>query len=109
MFVAKFSETSGAPFVADKNGNYPFIGEVKAGTARGTIMNGTMFKRAGLRTDALYACENVDNAEYPDNVQTEVLERISALDYPDYRTKLGAPHVKLGASVVNAEEEIPTV
>ena len=51
MFVAKFAQTSGAPFTADKNGNYPFIGTVQAGHSRGSIINGTMFKREKLEEE----------------------------------------------------------
>ena len=96
MFVCKFSQTTGAPFTEDKNGNLPYIGEVLAGKAKATLINGTMFKRESLQLNKLYACENVEE-EYvnPDTGETTmqtrvlVLDQISALDYPDYRTKLG--------------------
>lgn len=91
MFVAKFSQTTSDVFASDKNGNMPFIGNVLAGTAKASIINGTIFLRDGLKTDAMYACETVEE-EYEGTIQlrVQVLERISALDYPDYRTKLGA-------------------
>lgn len=98
MFVAKFSQVSSSDaFTEDKNGNLPYIGEVLAGKAKGTLINGTMFKREGLLINKLYACENVmEEYENPTTgektmqVRVQVLDNISALDYPDYRTKLGA-------------------
>ena len=93
MFVAKFSATSGAPFVADKNGNFPMIGEVLAGTATGSIINGTMFQRDGLVPNKLYACENTIDEEYPDNVQTKVISEVGILEYMSLRTTLGAGKV----------------
>lgn len=106
MFVAKFSQTTGAPFTADKNGNFPFIGEVKAGSAKGTLINGTMFKRNGLSTDKLYACDNTVDPEYPDNQQVDVVSVVSITEYLELRTLLGAPKVAIGADAVVAEEEV---
>lgn len=103
MFVAKFSATSGAPFVADKNGTFPMIGEVLAGTATGSIINGTMFQRDGLVPNKLYACENVIDPEYPDNVQTKVISEVSVLEYMSLRTTLGAGKVVIAE---DAEEEV---
>lgn len=106
MFVAKFSQTTGAPFIADNNGNFPYIGEVKAGTAKGTLINGTMFKRNGLSTDKLYACENFVDPEYPTNVQVEIVSAVSIVEYLELRTLLGAPRVTIGAKAVDAAEEL---
>lgn len=100
MFIAKFSQTTGAPFNADKNSNMPYIGEVLAGTATGTIINGTMFERAGLQPNKLYACENDVDPAYPTNVQVKVIAEVSILDYQQLRTKLGA-----GKTVINAAEQ----
>lgn len=107
MFVAKFSATSGAPFVADKNGNFPMIGEVLAGTATGSIINGTMFQREGLQPNKLYACENSIDEEYPDNVQTKVIAEVSVLEYMSLRNTLGAGKVVIAEeAVVEAEENL---
>jgi len=106
MFLAKFQSTTGAPFVADKNGNFPMIGEVLAGSATGSIINGTMFKRDGLQPNKLYACENSIDPEYPENVQTNVIAEVSILEYQELRTKLGAG--KLTASV-DVAQDAPTV
>lgn len=102
MFIAKFTQTSNAPFTADKNGNFPFIGEVLAGTHSGSIVNGTMFNRAGLEANTLYACENSIDPEYPDNVQTNVISKLTIKEYLELRTMLGAP--KKGTAVAATED-----
>lgn len=90
MFVAKFTPTSQAPFVSDKNGNFPFIGTVVAGTAQAAIMNGTMFKREALEPNTLYLCDNHIDEEYPDNVQTTVIAKVTISEFMELRTSLGA-------------------
>lgn len=103
MFIAKFSQTSGEPFAQDKNGNWPMIGEVLAGTATGTIINGTMFKRSGLEAQTLYACEN-ENYDYENpttgeitkQVRVNVISKVSLKEYLEMRTILGAPSLKVG-------------
>ena len=105
MFVAKFSQTTGAPFTADKNGNFPFIGDVKAGTAKGTLINGTMFLRNGLETDKLYACENTIDPEYPTNQQVDIISTVGIVEFMSLRTVLGAPKVALGVTD-EAEAEV---
>lgn len=90
MFVAKFQQTSGTPFKADKNGNFPYIGTIAAGKATGSIINGTIFEREGLEANALYLCENSVDPEYPENVQTTVLSKVSALELVQMRKELGA-------------------
>ena len=102
MFVAKFTPTSDAPFVADKNGNYPFIGTVVAGKAKGSIINGTVFKRASLEANKLYLCDNSVNPEYPDNVQTDVIASVTISEFMELRTSLGAPST-VTANEVDAE------
>ena len=99
MFVAKFSATTGLPFVADKNGNFPMIGEVMAGTAKGAIINGTMFKRAGLEPNKLYACDNSVDDAYPDKQQTSVVSSVSIIEFLELRTVLGAGRLAIGEEV----------
>jgi hypothetical protein len=101
MFVAKFTQTSSAPFVADKNTNFPFIGTVVAGTANAAIMNGTLFQREGLETNQLYLCDNNVDPEYPDNVQTTVIAKVSITEFMSLRTTLGT------GKLVREEEPIP--
>ena len=91
MFIAKFNQTTGAPFVADKNTNMPFIGTIVAGQSNGSIINGTMFKREGLIPNKLYLCDNSVDPEYPDNVQTDVISEVSLLEFKELRAQLGAP------------------
>lgn len=105
MFVAKFTQTSSAPFVADKNSNFPFIGTVVAGKSRGSIINGTMFLREGLETNQLYLCDNSVDPEYPDNVQTTVIGKVSVMEFISLRTQLGAPVTAKTPEVV-ADEPI---
>lgn len=89
MFVAKFNQVTSDKFSADKNGNMPFIGEVLAGQARGTVVNGTMFQREGLQPNKLYACENTIDPQYPDNVQVKIISEISIVEFMGLRTHLG--------------------
>ena len=106
MFVAKFSVTTGSPFTADKNGNFPFIGEVLAGQAKGTLINGTMFQRNGLQPNKLYACENVVDPAYPTNQQVQIISELSVVEYLSLRTVLGAAKVEVGTT---ASAEAPLV
>lgn len=102
MFVAKFTQTSSKPFIADKNSNFPFIGTVVAGKSTGSIINGTMFLREGLEPNQLYLCDNSIDPEYPDNIQTNVIGKVSVMEFISLRTQLGAPSTK---EVVNAEPQ----
>lgn len=109
MFVAKFTQTTGAPFTADKNSNMPFIGEVMSGEATGTLINGTMFQRNGLEAGVLYACENTVDPAYPTNVRVEVIGKVSIKEYLELRTLLGAAVNKAGKAIVTpatTEEEV---
>jgi len=109
LFVAKFTQTSGAPFKGDKHGNMPFIGTVLAGESSGSIINGTMFGRANLIEDQVYLCQNTIDPEYPDNVQTEVIQAVDVVQFIDLRKKLGNPiNRAIGASsaVESTEEDL---
>lgn len=105
MFVAKFNQVTSDKFTADKNGNMPFIGEVLAGSSKGSIINGTMFHRNGLKEQTLYACENFVDDEYPDNVQTRIISEVSVVEFMSLRTALGAPKNAYGTALV-ADEEV---
>lgn len=103
MFVAKFKQVVSDKFTADKNSQMPYIGEVLAGTATGTLINGTMFQRNGLEENVLYACENFIDEDYPSNQQVRIIGKVSLLEFNALRTQLGAPKVTL-ATVEAAEE-----
>lgn len=106
MFVAKFTPTSGVPFVVDKNGNFPFIGTVVAGKAKGSIINGTIFKREGLEANKLYLCDNSINPEYPDNAQTDVIASVTISEFMQLRTELGAPSTVTTAVAEEAQAPV---
>lgn len=110
MFVAKFSATTGDPFSADKNGNMPFIGEVLAGKAKGTLINGTMFHRAGLQPNKLYACENItEEYEGKAQIRVQVIAEVSIIEYPQLRTHLGAGKLEVSEAVASSSDEDPGV
>jgi hypothetical protein len=95
MFLAKFQQVTSDKFTADKNNNMPFIGEVIAGKATGTIYNGTMFAREGLETNKLYLCDNHIDEEYPDNVQTRIISAVSLLEVKELRDQLGVAKLEV--------------
>lgn len=107
-FIAKFSQTTGNPFKSDKNGQMPFIGTVLAGTANGTLINGTMFSREGLEANTLYLCENSVDEAYPTNTRVDIICKVSALEFMDMRAKLGAGKTVL-TSQVSVEDTEPVL
>lgn len=97
MFLAKFQQVTSEKFQADKNNNMPFIGEVIAGRATGTIFNGTMFSREGLKINRVYLCDNYTDNDYPDNVQTRVISEVSLLELQPLRTQLGEASLEVSS------------
>ena len=97
MFLAKFQQVTSDKFTADKNSNMPYIGEVIAGKATGTIYNGTMFVREGLETNKLYLCDNHIDEEYPDNVQTRIISAVSLLEIKALRDQLGSAKLEISS------------
>ena len=92
MFIAKFNQVNNASgkFEADKNGNLPFIGEVLAGKAKSTLINGTVFPERGFKTNKLYACQNVQrevDGEIYDNC--EIIAEVSVMDFIELKKELG--------------------
>lgn len=106
MFIAKFTQAEGSMFKADKNGNFPFIGNVVAGKAQGTLINGTMFHRDDMETNVLYLCENSVDPEYPTNQRVNVIAKVSTVEFLSLRKELGAPSVTIGATVSQEPEII---
>ena len=94
MFIAKFKQVSSTKFSADKNGNMPFIGEILAGKAKGSIINGTMFLRDGLETNKQYLCQNsTEKYEGKDQVSTTVISVVSLLELMPLAEQLGKPEL----------------
>jgi len=90
MFVAKFQQVNSTKFSQDKNDEFPFIGEVIAGKATGTIINGTMFKREGLEPNKAYLCQNItEEYEGKDQVRTSVISAVSLLELKPLMEQLG--------------------
>lgn len=107
MFIAKFTKTSSAPFVQDKNGNFPLIGTVVAGAHSGSIVNGTIAQRENLEENTLYLCDNSVDLAYPDSVNTTVIAKVSVLELMSMRTQLGAPRaVKFNTAKTSTEEPV---
>ena len=98
MFIAKFQQATSDKFLADKNNNKPFIGEVIAGKATGTVYNGSMFVREGLETNKVYLCDNHIDEEYPENVQTRIISVVSLLEIKALADQLGAPSLTVKES-----------
>jgi len=97
MFVAKFNIAQSDPFTADKNGNFPFVGQVLAGAAQSSIVNGTMGTREGIVPNKMYLCENTQveyanpsTGEVSKIWNTTILSEVSVLEYAQLRTQLGA-------------------
>lgn len=112
MFVAKFVQAQGAPFIADsKTMQYPFVGEVLAGEFHNSIINHSWFMKQGLEPQELYACENVYNEEY-DNYDLKIVKKLSLLEYIAIKgslpasKRLGSAELSVAskaASAVNTE------
>lgn len=114
MFLAKFQQVTSDKFEADKNGNNPFIGEILAGTATGSLINGTIFQRDGLKTNTLYACDNFVDDEYPVDqngktiYRTRILDKVSLLEYQALSNTLGAGKLNLPTVANGSTKETAT-
>jgi len=101
MFIAKFQEVTSTKFKQDKNKNFPFIGEVLAGTATGSIINGTMFKRDGLIPNKAYLCQNItEEFEGNPQVRTSVISEVSLLELQPLMTQLGSAKLSVVGDTV---------
>ena len=105
MFIAKFNQVNSDKFKADKNTNMPFIGEIMAGKAKASLINGTMFLRDSLQTETLYACENTYNEEYG-NYEVKIIAKVGLTEYLELRTKLGEGVLDL-TDKAEASDEVP--
>ena len=96
-FIASFTEANSIDkitgkeiFPRDKNQNHSFIGEVQAGTARGTLINGTLWKKGGYKANQLYLCKNVTGIfEGKPQINTEIISEISAVELITVGATLG--------------------
>lgn len=97
MFVATFTTVNNVNghFDTDKNGNLPMIGTVRAGKARGTIINGSVFETQGYKANKAYLCQNTpftagDGTVYQN---TEIIQELSLVDMISASKELGAPQL----------------
>lgn len=94
MFAAKFTQVSplSDKFETDKNGEMPFIGTVIAGKARGTLINGTIFKREKFKAGVVYLCNNtVAEFDGQERINTEIISEVNnPLDILTLEERLGA-------------------
>lgn len=98
MFIAKFQQVAkGAKgFKADGKNNWPYIGTVFAGTAQGTIINGTIFSMEGLKPNVSYACQNViEDYQGKAQVRTQVIGEVSLLEMNDLMDQLGPANLQV--------------
>lgn len=109
MFIASFQQAVGAPFVTDKNGQLPFIGQVSAGQFTNSIFNGTMFVRGGYQPGQLYLCDNTPNEEYPEYDNVTIIGVVSTLEFVQLRTQLGAAKRVVKTAVTAEAEEAEVV
>lgn len=90
MFIAKFQQVNSTKFNTDKNGNFPFIGEILSGKATGSIINGTMFQREGLEPNKAYLCQNtIEEYEGKEQVRTSIISAVSLLELKPLMDQLG--------------------
>lgn len=102
MFVAKFAQVNSDKFESDKNGNMPFIGEVLAGKATASLINGTMFLRNGLKPQTLYACENViEDYNGTPQVRVQIISEVSIVEFLSLKTVLGTGKLVRGVDDAN--------
>lgn len=98
MFIAKFqqADANNKSFKGDRHGNLPMVGSVISGTARGSIINGTIFQLQELKTNVAYLCQNVTNKhEGRDILSTEVVTEVSTLELIPLMKQLGPKNLIL--------------
>lgn len=105
MFIAKFVQTTNSEiFKEDSKENLPFIGDLIAGTATGTIYNGTMFLRNEFKPGVAYLCNNFVTKEYPKNVQTLIIAEIPMMDLIPMMAQCGPIHLARKAKTSETPE-----
>ena len=97
MFIASFTEANSIDkitgkeiFPRDKNQNHSFIGKVQAGTAYGTLINGTLWKKGGYKANQLYLCKNVtETYKGEKQINTEIISEVNAIELVTLGATLG--------------------
>lgn len=97
MFLATFEQVTSEKFIADKNGEMPFIGKVVAGKSKATLFNGTVFKQQQYKPKRAYLCQNeqVTLADGRKVWNVDIIAEVSAIEIPALRGELGAPMLNL--------------
>lgn len=116
MFLAKFSQVTSDKFTADDKGEMPFIGELKGGIAKATLINGTFFKVRKYKPNKMYACQNIKvNVELKDGTRKDVwnvdiLDEVPVMDLKDMLEQVGKPQLLLDTveeeQIVDHVEEV---
>lgn len=115
MFIAKFNQVSAdsEKFTADRNGNLPYIGTILAGRAKGSLINGTIFEREGLKVQKLYLCQNEseeytnpDTGEITNQTRVVVLSEVTPIEFIQLKKELGAGKLETSILVEDEDGEI---
>ena len=70
-----------------------------AGTASGSIINGTIFVREGLKTNTTYACTNyTETYEGEDYTQTRIIGEVPLAEFQALETQLGKGKLSVAVS-----------
>jgi hypothetical protein len=107
MFIAKFKQASqdSEVFTSDRRGNMPFIGTLISGSAKGTIINGTIFQLDGLQENKAYLCQNVyTEYEGRDVLNTEVITEVSTLELAPLMAQLGPKNLQVVKTNVDVND-----
>ena len=108
MFIATFQtvDNKNKQFTANKHGTLPVIGNVHAGTATGSIIDGTVFQKGGYRENQAYLCKNTQE-EYQGKMQTrtEIISEVSALELIQAKATLGAGVLSQPNSATGSNDE----
>lgn len=115
MFIAKFSvvDNTNGQFSPDKNGNLPLIGDVLAGTARASIVNGTIAQRENIEPNVMYLCDNEhrdytnpDTGEVSKQIDVKIIAKVSVLEYAALRKELGTGKLVRQVETVENSAEV---
>lgn len=118
MFIAKFSQVdnTNGKFSPDKNGQLPLIGDVLAGTASASLINGTIAHREGIEPNVMYLCDNEyreytnpDTGEVTKQIDVKVLSRVSVLEFAALRKELGAGQLVRPTEAGGADAKKPLI